>query len=90
MDLLKELSFMSHNFIKNKYKNPKQIEFICPICKTKERIPRDVVEFLDASDQIGVDTNVPPRFNCQNCYGKMIPIHYVSVNGKIFTYNDRD
>ena len=38
-------------------KNPKEIEFICLKCKTKERIPRDVVEFLDSADQIGVDTS---------------------------------
>ena len=42
-----------------KLKNPNQIEFICPICKTTEKIPRKIVEFLDKSDQIGVDTDVP-------------------------------
>lgn len=48
----------------------------------------DIVEMLDASDQIGVDTSVPPIFDCENCYGKMVPIYYVSVNGKIFEYKD--
>ncbi len=76
---------MSQKF---KTKNPSQIEFICPLCKTKERIPRDVVEFLDESDQIGVDTSVPPRFDCQNCYGKMVPIFYIGVNGKIYEYKE--
>ncbi len=76
---------MSQKF---KQKNPSQIEFICPLCKTKERIPRDVVEFLDESDQIGVDTSVPPRFDCQNCYGKMVPIFYIGVNGKIYEYKE--
>ena len=71
-----------------KIKNKNEIEFICPICKTKERIPTYIVEMLDASDQIGVDTSVPPRFDCENCYGKMVPIYYVSVNGKIFEYKD--
>lgn len=76
---------MSQKF---KPKNPSQIEFICPLCKTKERIPREVVEFLDESDQIGVDTSVPPRFDCQNCYGKMVPIFYIGVNGKIYEYKE--
>lgn len=69
-------------------KNPNKIEFICLKCKTKERIPRDIVEFLDASDQIGVDLNTPPRFDCETCDGKMVPIYYISVNGKIFEYKE--
>ena len=40
-------------------KNPKEIEFICTRCKTKERIPTEIVEMLDKADQIGVDTLVP-------------------------------
>lgn len=69
-------------------KNPKEIEFICLKCKTRERIPRDVVEFLDSADQIGVDTSVPPRFDCEKCDGLMVPIYYVSVNGKVFEYKE--
>lgn len=69
-------------------KNPKEIEFICLKCKTKERIPRDVVEFLDSADQIGVDTSVPPRFDCEKCDGLMVPIYYISVNGKVFEYKE--
>lgn len=76
---------MSQKF---KPKNPDKIEFICPVCKTRERIPRKVVEFLDEADQIGVDTSVPPRFDCQNCYGKMVPIFYIGVNGKIYEYKE--
>ena len=30
-----------------KSKNPKEIEFICPKCKTIERIPTEIVEMLD-------------------------------------------
>ena len=41
---------------------------------------------LDYADQIGVDTSVPPRFDCENCTGKMVPIYYVGANGKIFEY----
>lgn len=40
-------------------KNPDEIEFICPKCKTRERIPTEIVEMLDYADQIGVDTSVP-------------------------------
>ncbi len=71
-----------------KKKNGKEIEFICPKCKTKERIPTEIVEMLDQADQIGVDTSVPPRFACEKCPGKMVPIYYISVNGKIFEYNE--
>ena len=71
-----------------KLKNQKMIEFICPICKTKEKIPREIVEMLDSSDQLGVDTDVPPRFDCENCYGKMIPIFYIGVKGKIYQYKE--
>ena len=67
-------------------KNKKEIEFICPKCKTIESIPTDIVEFLDRSDQIGVDTSYPPRFDCEKCNGKMVPIYYVGVNGTIYEY----
>lgn len=39
-------------------KNPNEIEFICPKCKTVEKIPTEIVEMLDRADQIGVDTSV--------------------------------
>ena len=68
--------------------NPKEIEFICLKCKTIERIPREVVEFLDEADQIGVDSSIPPRFDCLNCSGKMVPIYYIGVNGKIYEYKE--
>lgn len=67
-------------------KNKSEIEFICPLCKTIERIPTEIVEMLDYADQIGVDTSVSPRFDCENCTGKMVPIYYVGANGKIFEY----
>ena len=70
-------------------RNKDEIEFICPLCKTIERIPTEIVEMLDASDQIGVDTSVPPRFDCEKCPGKMEPIYYVGVNGKIYEYKQK-
>lgn len=70
-----------------KIKNPKKILFICPVCKTKEEIPLDIVRMLDAADQAG-DTHVPPRFDCENCYGKMLPKFYIGVNGKKYFYED--
>ncbi len=70
-------------------KNPKEIEFICTRCKTKERIPTEIVEMLDKADQIGVDTLVPPRFDCEKCPGKMEPIYYVGVNGRIYEYKEQ-
>jgi len=53
-----------------KLKNPRQIKFICPICKNKELIPLKIVRFLDEVNQINVDTNVSPRFDCEKCNGK--------------------
>lgn len=72
-----------------KIKNKKEIEFICPKCKTKEKIPTSIVEMLDASDQIGVDTSIPPKFDCQFCDGKMEPIFYVGVKGRIYVYKEK-
>ncbi len=71
-----------------KQKNKKEIEFICTKCKTKELIPTYIVEMLDAADQIGVDTSVPPRFDCQKCNGKMVPIYYIGVKGQIYEYKE--
>lgn len=71
-----------------KLKNPNKIEFICPICKTTEKIPLEVVRFLDESDQINVDTSIPPRFDCEKCNGKMVPKFYIGVNGKKYFYNE--
>ena len=70
-------------------KNKNEIEFICPKCKTKELIPTYIVEMLDKSDQVGVDTSVPPRFDCQKCNGKMVPIHYIGVKGQVYEYKEK-
>ena len=70
-------------------KNKNEIEFICPKCKTKELIPTYIVEMLDKSDQTLVDTSVPPRFDCQNCNGKMVPIYYIGVKGQVYEYKEK-
>ena len=67
-----------------KKKNKDEIEFLCPLCGVKEMIPTDIVEMLDGSDQIDVDISIPPRFDCEQCTGKMEPTYYVSVNGIVF------
>lgn len=69
-------------------KNPDEIEFICPKCKTKERIHTEIVEMLDYADQIGIDTSVPPRFDCENCDGKMVPIFYIGAKGRVYEYKE--
>lgn len=51
-------------------------------------IPTEIVEMLDAADQIDVDTSVPPRFNCQKCNGKMAPIFYIGVKGQVYEYKE--
>ena len=70
-------------------KNGKEIEYICPKCKTKEFIPTNIVEMLDEADQFGVDTSVPPRFDCQKCNGKMVPIYYIGVKGRVYEYKEK-
>ncbi len=72
-----------------KRKNKKEIEFICPKCKTKESIPTKIVEMLDSMDQSG-DTSVPPRFDCMNCNGKMVPIYYIGVKGQVYEYHENN
>ena len=69
-------------------KNKDEIEYICPKCKTKELIPTEIVEMLDAADQIGVDTSVPPRFDFRKCNGKMVPIYYIGVKGRVYEYKE--
>ena len=71
-----------------KLKNKNKIEFICPICKTREKIPTEIVEMLDESDGEYADRTIPPRFDCKNCEGKMVPILYIGVRGHIYTYNE--
>lgn len=36
--------------------------------------------------QVGVDTSVPSRFDCEKCNGKMVPIYYIGVKGKVYEY----
>ena len=67
-----------------KKKNKDEVEFLCPVCSVKEMIPTEIVEMLDAADQVGVDNTVPPRFDCQKCDGKMEPTFYIGVNGIVF------
>ena len=68
-------------------KNGKFIEYICPKCKTKENIPTEVVEILVQADSFWVDLSEPPKFNCEKCPEKMVPIYYISVHGR--SYKDK-
>ena len=43
---------------------------------------------LDYADQSDVDTSVPPRFDCEKCDGKMVPIYYVGAKGRIYEYTE--
>lgn len=72
-------------FKKNIIKN---VEYICPNCKTKELIPLDVVRSFDLLDSDGVDNSYPPRFKCLNCEDDMVPIYYKSIHGIIHEYKE--
>lgn len=43
---------------------------------------------LDSMDQHNVDTDVSPRFGCENCFGKMEPVYYIGINGKIYKFDE--
>ena len=58
------------------------ILFRCTACNFEERIPKSVVDYFDIMD--GGDPSFPPRFDCQNCPGKMSPVYYVNHDGVIY------
>ncbi len=76
------------NMVKKIKKNihPKYIEFICPMCKTKEQIPFDIVDMMDRHDN--GDSSYPPRFSCELCDGLMEPIYYKNYKGIIYAYKE--
>lgn len=58
------------------------ITYKCPKCNFKEDIPKEVVDYFDIMD--AGDPTVPPRFDCQQCEGKMIPVYDVNHDGIIY------
>lgn len=76
---------MIRKFKKNINKN---VEYICPSCKTKELIPLDVVRNFDLLDSYRVDNSYPPCFKCLNCWDNMVPIYYKSIHGIIHEYKE--
>ncbi|GAB2494988.1 hypothetical protein GCM10008929_17080 [Alkalibacterium psychrotolerans] len=45
-------------------------------------IPTEVVEHFDFLDD--GDPSEPPRFNCEECHGEMIPEYFVSHTGIVY------
>lgn len=76
------------NMLKKIKKNikPDYVEFICPICKTREKIPFYIVDELDRNDKGNQD--YPPRFDCENCSGMMEPVYYKNYKGKVYAYKN--
>lgn len=66
--------------------NKDYVTFICPKCGTKEGIPFSIVDMLDRSDN--GNPNYPPRFNCENCDGKMQPVYYKNYKGIVYEYKN--
>jgi hypothetical protein len=58
------------------------VQFRCVMCGTEELILKSVVDFFDVMD--GGDPSFPPRFDCQNCAGKMQPVRYVGHDGIVY------
>jgi len=62
--------------------NEQLIQFRCTACGFEELIPKSVVDFFDVMD--GGDPTFPPRFDCQNCDGKVQPVHYIGHDGIVY------
>lgn len=58
------------------------MNFICLQCGKEELIPTDVVEHFDFLD--GGDPLDPPKFNCEECYGEMVPEYFESHTGIVY------
>ncbi|KHD13555.1 hypothetical protein OA81_00700 [Clostridium butyricum] len=56
--------------------------YVCTLCKIKEAIPKEVVEYFDEMDQSNIDE--PPCFSCEKCGGVMRPQEYQGVYGKTY------
>lgn len=69
---------------RKKIEKERQVKFICLECGTEENIPRNVVVELDELDD--GDNSEPPRFQCENCGGPMIPEDYTGVAGIRYTF----
>lgn len=59
-----------------------EIVYVCTLCKIKEAIPKEVVEYFDEMDQSNVDE--PPCFSCEKCGGVMRSQEYQGVYGKTY------
>lgn len=66
--------------------NSENVKFTCLQCGKEELIPTEVVEHFDFID--GGDPSEPPRFNCEECGGEMIPEYFISHTG--FEYDNRN
>lgn len=69
-----------------KARKENQIKFICLDCGIEELIPEEVVRTFDIYDD--GDIAEPPRFQCENCGGSMVPENYTGVDGVHYTIND--
>ena len=58
------------------------MNFICLQCGKEELIPTEVVEHFDFLD--GGNPSDPPRFNCEECDGEMIPEYFGSHTGIVY------
>ncbi len=52
----------------------------------EELAPKEVVRTFDIYDD--GDIAEPPRFQCENCGGSMVPEDFTGVDGVHYTIND--
>ena len=62
--------------------NESPVLFRCTACNFEELIPKEVVDYFDIID--GGGPSFPPRFDCQNCSGKIQPVYYVNHDGIVY------
>lgn len=56
------------------------------MCHEEEKILYDIVREMDLLD--GGDPSTPPRFQCEQCNGEMVPEYYKGISGIEYKLTD--
>src|SRR5699024_2177744 len=54
------------------------VNFFCLTCGESEKIPTEIVRYLDEADVASNPEN-PPQFECKQCGNKMYPEYYSNL-----------
>ena len=64
------------------------VHYICLECGIKEKLSKEVVQFLDGGD-VAFDPENAAQFYCEKCGEEMYPEYYKNVPGYEFRISDR-